>query len=140
VASIWFYQEGEHGFRLAEVKGRHCLVTIEPRPGHCDRGNFIAKVFVNPGDTLKLWVDDQDGWPRYYFDLGRAKAEVEAWMRKRGDWIELQRDDDDMLKGVEDAGFDSTHLRKTLQERRLTESTRRKDGVNDPPTTTPGTR
>jgi hypothetical protein len=29
-------------------------------------------------------LDHADLWPRYYFDLDRGKAEVEAWLRKRG--------------------------------------------------------
>jgi len=33
-------------------------------------------------------MDAADGWPRYYFDLERAKAEIEAWMRKRKEWVE----------------------------------------------------
>ena len=29
-------------------------------------------------------LDGHDLWPRYYFDLERAKLECEAWLRKRG--------------------------------------------------------
>lgn len=61
-----------------------CEITIEPRPHYCDRGNFIAKLFPAIGSKLALELDLQDGWPRYYFDLDRAKAEVEAWLVKRG--------------------------------------------------------
>jgi hypothetical protein len=30
------------------------------------------------------YIDGADGWPRYYFDLDRAKLELEAWINKRG--------------------------------------------------------
>jgi hypothetical protein len=59
-------------------------ITLEPRPPYCDRGNFIAKIFPQPGSELARDLDDQDGWPRYYFDEARAKAEIEAWLKKRG--------------------------------------------------------
>lgn len=65
-----------------QIQGRECLITLEPRPHYCDRGKYIAKLF--PEGKLALDIDDQDGWPRYYFDLDRAKAEVEAWLVKRG--------------------------------------------------------
>jgi hypothetical protein len=61
-------------------------ITLESRPHYCDRGNFIAKVSIKTGYKFDkgCWVDDQDGWPRYYFDEARAKAEIEAWLKKRG--------------------------------------------------------
>lgn len=67
-----------------QIDGRDCEIYLEPRPHYCDRGNFIAKVFATPGSRLQLDLDSQDGWPRYYFDLDRAKAELEAWLVKRG--------------------------------------------------------
>jgi len=64
-----------------EVFGRDCNVTLEERPPYCDRGRFIAKVTVtNPAN---LHVDAADCWPRYYFDLCRAKQEIEAWLTQR---------------------------------------------------------
>ncbi len=63
------------------LRGLECVITIEPRPSYCDRGNFIAK--IDARGELALDFDHQDGWPRYYFDLERAKAECEAWVRKR---------------------------------------------------------
>jgi hypothetical protein len=67
------------------IKGKECEITLEPRPSWCDRGNFIAKLF--PTGKLILEIDEQDGWPRYYFDQDRAKLECEAWLKKRGQWI-----------------------------------------------------
>jgi hypothetical protein len=65
-----------------ECEGRECSITIEPRPSYCDRGNFIAKIDVS--GELALGFDHADLWPRYYFDLERAKLECEAWLKKRG--------------------------------------------------------
>lgn len=58
-----------------------CSITIEARPPYCDRGNWIAK--IHPFGHLTYELDDADLWPRYYFDLDRAKAECEAWLEKR---------------------------------------------------------
>ena len=54
-------------------------IVLEQRPVYCDRGNFLAKCFPK-GDLI---LDGQDGWPHYYFDEDRAKAEIEAWLDKR---------------------------------------------------------
>jgi hypothetical protein len=67
-----------------EISGKACTITLERRPTYCDRGNFLAK--LHPAGPLALEIDGQDGWPRYYFDEDRAKAECEAWLRKRGQW------------------------------------------------------
>jgi hypothetical protein len=64
-----------------QIRGKECLITLEPRPGYCDRGRFIAKLF--PEGKLAREIDWADGWPRYYFDLARAKAEIEAWLVAR---------------------------------------------------------
>ena len=69
------------------VRGRDCWIWMQARPHYCDRGNWLAHVEVNveyEGAALRLGLDIQDGWPRYYFDLDRAKAEIEAWLTKRG--------------------------------------------------------
>jgi hypothetical protein len=68
------------------IKGKECEITIEPRAWYCDRGNWLAKIF--PTGQLMMDIDDQDGWPRYYFDLDRAMLEVEAWLIKRQQWME----------------------------------------------------
>lgn len=69
-----------------EVHGKDCQIWIEPRPHYCDRGNYIAK--IEPSGDLARDLDHSDGWPRYYFDLGIAQREVEAWLFKRGQAIE----------------------------------------------------
>jgi hypothetical protein len=64
------------------IKGRECEITIEPRPGNCDRGNWLADLFPHRNSSVK--IGQAEGWPRYYFDLDRAKAACEAWLLKRG--------------------------------------------------------
>ena len=68
------------------ILGKECEIVIESRPSWCDRGNFIAKIFAK--GSLAQGIDNQDGWPRYYFDLDRAKLEIEAWLQKRHQWVE----------------------------------------------------
>ncbi len=72
----------EHSTHAA-IKGRNSEITLEPRPNYCDRGNFLAK--LHPTGILARDIDEQDGWPRYYMDREHAKAEIVAWMRKRGE-------------------------------------------------------
>lgn len=71
---------------FVQVTGKECLITIEPRPAHCDRGNYIAKIF--PTGDLARDMDYADAWPRYYFDLGIAQREIEAWLFKRKQALE----------------------------------------------------
>lgn len=73
-----------HGGYL-EIRGRECSISLEPRPVYCDRGNWIAK--LDARGELALSIDWADGWPRYYFDLDRAKQEIQAWLEKRGQLI-----------------------------------------------------
>ena len=65
------------------ISGRDCEIYLQPRPVHCDRGNWVAHVEPRPGSGLARDMDAADNWPRYYFDLERAKLEVEAWLEKR---------------------------------------------------------
>ena len=66
---------------MQAIMGKECEIVLERRNDYCDRGNFLAKIF--PFGNLGREMDDQDGWPRYYFDEQRAKAEIEAWLVKR---------------------------------------------------------
>lgn len=62
-----------------KIKDTHIVITIEPRPAYCDRGNYIAKI-ICPGGW---YIDSADCWPRYYFEESVAKSECEAWIEKR---------------------------------------------------------
>ena len=68
-------------FGVHWLHGKHCAIWIDIRPEYCDRGNFLAHLAVR--DRRKVHIDEADLWPRFYFDLDRAKLECEAWMEKR---------------------------------------------------------
>lgn len=79
------YEDGEPApVPWWEINGRECTIYLEQRPVYCDRGNWYAKIDPHPRSMLALALDMADGWPRYYFNLDRAKLELEAWLRKRG--------------------------------------------------------
>ncbi len=86
VARAWFrVRFGGNGHLSWEVfVGRDCFLTLEARPPHCDRGRWYAKVFPRIYSSLALSLDEQDGFPRYYFDRERAILELEAWLKRRG--------------------------------------------------------
>lgn len=69
-------------------------ITIVPRPLYCDRGEYQVAVWptidlsrfsgdVEPRVLDLFTLDGQEGFPRYYFDLAIAKAEMHAWVNKR---------------------------------------------------------
>lgn len=70
------------------IEGRDCIIRIAKRPWYCDQGNWLA--YLDPKMTLesmrRLNLDQADGWPRFYFDITRAKLECEAWLKKRKQW------------------------------------------------------
>jgi len=69
------------------IRGRDCEITLDRRPYYCDRGNYIARLETARGSPLALSIDGADMWPRYFFNYYHAKAEIEAWLKKRGQWI-----------------------------------------------------
>lgn len=52
-------------------------VWLTARPPYCDRGHWQASV-----SGLED-IDYQDGFPRYFMDLERAKLEMADWLRWR---------------------------------------------------------
>ncbi len=84
-SSVWRAKHYE-GLDYESIHGRECEITLEPRPYYCDRGNYLAKLF--PTGALFLSIDEADGWPRYYFHPEHAKSEINAWLKKRGQWID----------------------------------------------------
>lgn len=73
-----------HQYGFWRISGKECEIYMQPRPVYCDRGNWIAYIESKPGSNLARDMDKADGWPRYYFDVDRAKLEIEAWLEKRG--------------------------------------------------------
>lgn len=72
----------EDGLHTITSENPPCLIWIIARPPYCDRGNWLAHLEPDP-DPRKIYIDAADLWPRYYFDLERAKLEIEAWLEKR---------------------------------------------------------
>lgn len=72
-----------HSLNYLHIRGKDCIITLEPRPNYCNRGSWLAKLEVLDG--IALTVDAADGWypGRYYFDRARAILEIEAWLRAR---------------------------------------------------------
>ena len=68
-------------FGYLHICGKECIISLEPQPGYCNRGRWLAR--------LEAWgiteIDWADGWHpgRYYFDVDRAKLEIEAWLQVR---------------------------------------------------------
>ena len=77
----WKWSFGGQGYWETKVDWQDavgkmtCYITIEPRPVYCGRGQWIAKTNAP--------LDDEEGWPRYYFDLDTAKKEIQKWVNKR---------------------------------------------------------
>lgn len=57
------------------------LIVVENRPLHCNRGRFIVKVFTT--DVKKLYIDEADIFPRYYFKLNNLLSEIDCWTQAR---------------------------------------------------------
>lgn len=68
------------------IRGKECAITLERRPQYCDRGNWIAKLYAI--GALAGDLDSADLWPRFYFSTNAARSEVEAWLKKRGQWLD----------------------------------------------------
>lgn len=66
------------------LRAKECTVSLYSRPRYCDRGQWIAYVIDRGYPTNPSPFDASDAFPRYYFDLRRAQAEIEALFNKRG--------------------------------------------------------
>lgn len=64
------------------VEGKQMTAHIERRPWYCDRGRF--KVLIEARGAFELSFDEQDGFPRYFFDWDRMLGELEDFMDIRG--------------------------------------------------------
>lgn len=79
---VWFRVMNANGvFAYMHIRGKHCLIALEPRPPYCNRGSWIAKLEVL--NEVELTIDWADGWNRYYFSRDVAMMELEAWLRVR---------------------------------------------------------
>lgn len=72
-ATVWY-----------EIAAPDVMLSIEPRPHHCDRGRYVVKASPR---SHKVTIDAPDAFPRYYFDWGRMLDEVAAWLAVRGQLV-----------------------------------------------------
>lgn len=55
---------------------------INPRPWYCDRGDW--SMHVDAEGTARLCLDEQDGFPRYFFGSAEeVKEQFTRWVNKR---------------------------------------------------------
>ena len=81
----WNWREGDVHILLGcwVLEAEECRIEVLPRPSYCDRGRWECHVIcpgfpINPNP-----IDAADMFPRYFFSLDRAKAEMEDWMEER---------------------------------------------------------
>jgi hypothetical protein len=84
-ASTWIV--GNDGLRV-RIRGRNCEVRIDANIPQADRGDFLANVCPDPNTAMARDTGLVEHWPRYYFSLARAMLEVEAWLRRHGQWVD----------------------------------------------------
>lgn len=72
--------EPDHGNELLISIGP-ARVRIAERPHYCDRGRYLLRASsVNP---TELTIDEQDLFPRYYFNNDCLVKELWSWFKAR---------------------------------------------------------
>lgn len=72
---LWEEEDEE----IQTLTGRDYFVCLAPAKNQAN-GVFVAELkTLHPSDTTR-----HRDWPRYYFDLNRARCEIEAWMIYNG--------------------------------------------------------
>jgi hypothetical protein len=74
------YEQWLREGKYLTIKGVRWEVTLEARPGWCDRGRYYAKAFGPP-------MENTHGWPRHYFRLEHAMDEIREWLKIRHDLL-----------------------------------------------------
>ena len=74
----------EEGKTVHRCSTKETTVELWPRPPYCDRGRWEAHMDCPGFPTNPNPFDAADGFPRLYFSLERAKAEMEDLFNFRG--------------------------------------------------------
>ena len=74
----WIIADNAESLWALEVR-----IDIYPRNSYCDRGRWECHVIDQGFPTNPNPVDHADMFPRFFFSLERAKAEMEDWMDAR---------------------------------------------------------
>ena len=78
------------GDNLWSIRGISCEISLHFMlfPDFSNIKAIVALLHVdNDAEEKGLYVDEQDGWPRYYLDINIAKAEAIAWLSRRNQYI-----------------------------------------------------
>lgn len=67
-----------------DIVAKDCTLFIAPRPAYCDRGTYMVN--VKSFNQIKMMIDGADFFPHYFFGFEAMISEIEAWLRKRGQW------------------------------------------------------
>lgn len=82
--SKWVWEEHKIHYLLChKVEAVEVTVDITPRPPYCDRGKWECHIMDAGFPTNPKPVDFADRFPRLFFSLERAKAEMEDWLNVR---------------------------------------------------------
>lgn len=84
ILEIGKFMKSTSGMNITEINMDHASMCIEIRPKYCDRGRYSVKCFHKPESILNCWIDDADGFPRYYFDFYAMMTEIQAFIEFRG--------------------------------------------------------
>jgi hypothetical protein len=82
--SKWVWEEHKiHFLDCHKLEAVEVAIHITPRSPLCDRGRWECHVLDAGHPTNPNPVDFADMFPRLFFSLERAKAEMEDWMDAR---------------------------------------------------------
>lgn len=69
-----------------DIQTTNFKMWVERRPPYCDRGNYLWYCDNNLSNRMNL-IDDQDGFPRYYFDYDAMITEMVLFLKKRNEEV-----------------------------------------------------
>ena len=73
----WVEREGFWYLNVFDQNGLPVECYLERRPPYCDRGHFYLKI------DGRLNLDDQDGFPRYFFRFEEACRHARDFLKWR---------------------------------------------------------
>ncbi len=70
-------------FLIHVLRSKECTIEIHPRQPYCDRCKWEIYALDEGYPTNPNPLDGSDFFPRHFFNLERAKLEMEDWMEER---------------------------------------------------------
>jgi hypothetical protein len=71
------YEIDQYG--IVMIKEPDFTAMIQKRPYYCDRGRFSFT--IQSQNLSKVWIDEADAFPRYFFKLQNAFDELNEWIK-----------------------------------------------------------